>query len=132
MSQNGLDTQVILKIESVFDKWDAEFEKREEDLKQHFADTLSLDQRLNEQAEKIESSLEQTSEKFDTLLNLLDKEHVIFPSGENLNEKNYEKIIGLSKFIYEEAMLALHLIKDYDALRKFRKRRKMQSMHGHL
>lgn len=99
-------------IEDKFNRWDAEFKERE----QGFLDTQDLKERLKQEKEQINRSLDETVAKFDELLNLLDKEHVIFPSGENLNECNYQKIVELSRVIYEEAMLALHLTRDHDFL----------------
>ena len=110
MSQNGLDTQILRTIETEFNRWDTEFESRE----RTFIDTENIKKKLKDEEEQIAKSLDETVGKFNDLLDLLDKEHVVFPSGTNLNEDNYEKIVDLSKIIYEESMLALHLTKDFD------------------
>jgi hypothetical protein len=103
-------TELRKTIEDEFDSWDTEFQQR----KQTFLDTQNLRERLRQEKEQISRSLDETVAKFDELLNLLDKEHVIFPSGENLNECNYQKILELSRVIYEESMFALHLTRDHD------------------
>ena len=110
MSRSGLDTQTVRTIEAEFNRWDTEFEARE----RTFIDTADIQKKLQDEQEQIAKSLDETVEKFNELLDLLDKEHVVFPSGTNLNQENYEKIVDLSKIIYEEAMLTLHLTKDFD------------------
>jgi len=110
MSENRLDTQTVRTIEAELNRWDAEFEARE----RTFLDTTNIRKKLQDEEEQITKSLDETVEKFNELLDLLDKEHVVFPSGTNLNQENYGKIVDLSKIIYEEAMLALHLTKDFN------------------
>ena len=99
-----------------FDKWDKEYEQRAKS----FLETEDVKKRIEQEEEQINKSLDETVAKFDLFLNLLDKEHVIVPSGENLDPENYGKITDLSRIIYKEAMLALHLTRDHDLLKNSR------------
>jgi hypothetical protein len=112
-------TELTSRLAVVITNWHSEFETREKGLETHY-DTISLRQRMAEEEAQIDKSLHETCEKFDALLELLDKEHVVMRSGENLNQENYPKIEELSQIIYEEAMLALRLQRDFDAFRKLK------------
>lgn len=109
-------------LESAINRWDAEFEEKERSLEKHFADTGDIDKRVKEEEAEIERSLNETNEKFNTLLNLLEKDQVVAPIGEHLDKGDYPKIVGLSKTIYDSAMRTLRLTRDFDAFRKLKGR----------
>ena len=103
-------TRLRTTIEEAFDEFDQELREKERSI----LDTQNLVERIRKEKEQINRSLDETVSKFDELLNLLDKEHVVFPSKENLTESNYERILELSRVIYKESMLTLHLTRDQD------------------
>ena len=110
--------EVTSRLATAIIRWHSEFEHRERDLEQHFADTANTEQRIQEEEAQIEENIHKTHQNFDELLNLLDKEHVVLPSGKNLTEENYPKIDQSGGTIYEEAMLSLRLQRDIDNFRR--------------
>lgn len=101
------------KIELELDGWDREFGQRE----QSFLDTSDTEKRLKEEEEQINKSLDEIVSKFDELLNIMGKKKVEDEIEEKFDSATQDKIIGLGRIIYEEAMLALHLTRDHDILK---------------
>jgi len=73
-------------LESRFKEWDLELEQEEDSFLAKHPDAA---ERIITEEEITDHCLEETRKKFDQLLDLLDKEHVDVPSGNNLNSGNY-------------------------------------------
>ncbi|MBW2977647.1 hypothetical protein KY331_02270 [Candidatus Woesearchaeota archaeon] len=112
--------EVTSRLANAISRWHAEFESRGKDLEQSFADTSSAEQRMIEEEKQIEEGIHITHKNFDELLDLLDKEHVVLPSGENLTEENYPKIDQFGGATYGGAMLSLRLQRDIDDFRRWK------------
>ncbi|MBW2966083.1 hypothetical protein KY342_03190 [Candidatus Woesearchaeota archaeon] len=100
------------RITLALNELDKEFEQREKP----FLETTNLKERIKQEEEQIDKSLDEAVPTFDELLNLLDKEHVIIPSGKNLNLEKSDKIINSARIIYVRIMIALHLTRDHDLI----------------
>ena len=98
--------QLILEIEKEFDEFDRieaaqleEILEKHKHVKEEFLDST--------EKEEISHFLQETREKFNELIIVISPEGTITPS-------NRVKAVGLSKDIYIDAMLSLHLTRDLD------------------
>jgi hypothetical protein len=96
------------RIEAEFDRCDAEENKGETQIL-HALEGLGAEARKTEEEILLRHNFEETRKNFDTLLDILDKDHVTDKNGDHVNSEDQETVVDLSVKIYQKAMTSLHL-----------------------
>lgn len=105
--------ELARRIEDAFEEFDRlETEEYHRFIEDHA--NAKKETRICDEEIKIDHCLEETRASLNDLLNLLEKEHITSIDPETLDPEKYDSILNLSKTIYIDATLALHLQREHD------------------